>query len=369
MSTAAALAEARVLKGFMQRHGVACSIELVEGTRKPEQWLNPVGRFRVEMSHHIVSRRSQGLTPFLHLVKVGRPDVKGPLCNGYGGFDLVYRIITMGVANHSGRGGPMTIDGVTIARDVAAYFAWGTEYEGGLDDADWPPAYRRFMAAANAAVLDYLRFRNGRTTDAAHCEHSTWAPGRKSDRRGYSRNRGIAEIGAHRAGHTGYSEEYVRELQTLLNEVVGTDLEVDGRLGPITIAAVEGFQARTGLVVDGDPGPITMAALKFAAKEDDMPKFIKAGGGNRVYVTDGVTKRHVDGPTALRAEQALWGTNAIEEVSEGVLAAIPDAPTAASVAAAVGAVPGVDAEKVAQAVAAALLGDIAVTGTVRVDQQ
>lgn len=270
MSRDRALAEARVLKGFLEARGVRVSIELVEGTRKPSGWFLPPGQFRVEMSHHIVSVRTQGLTPFLHLVKVGRPDVKGPLCNGYGGWDETYRIITMGVANHSGRGGPMTLDGVTVAKDVAAYFAWGTEYEGGMNPRDWTPSYRRFMAASNAGIIDYLRHRNGKTTDQAHCEHSTWAPGRKSDRALYTRVEGIAEIRAARTGGplSGYSADYVREVQTLLKGLGYDPGPIDGDLGPRTRSAIEAFQASHGLVVDGDPGPRTLGELRKL--EDDV---------------------------------------------------------------------------------------------------
>ncbi|PYG00148.1 hypothetical protein SAMN05216184_10487 [Georgenia satyanarayanai] len=198
-----AVAEARRLKKHLERHGVKVSIELQRGAGDSGYWGHDW--HRAEMSHHVVSRRSQGTTPLLFLVKKGRPDVPGPLCNGYMGFDGVYRIITMGLANHPGPGGPITVDGITIPRDDGRYYTWGTEFEGGLDDADWPPGFRAKMGAANAGIIDWLSERHGgRVTDDAHMEHSTWArpKGRKSDRRGYSRADGIAEIKAARRGTT-----------------------------------------------------------------------------------------------------------------------------------------------------------------------
>jgi N-acetylmuramoyl-L-alanine amidase len=37
---------------------------------------------------------------------------------------------------------------------------------------------------------------------------------------------------------------------------------IDGDMGPLTEAAVRGFQSKFGLVVDGIPGPITQGKLK-----------------------------------------------------------------------------------------------------------
>jgi lysozyme len=51
-------------------------------------------------------------------------------------------------------------------------------------------------------------------------------------------------------------------IQTRLNtEGAQPELEVDGDLGPLTIAAIKAFQASHGLTVDGIAGPKTQAAL------------------------------------------------------------------------------------------------------------
>lgn len=200
-----ALDEARKLKAVMLRHGIPeVSIELQPGRPNSHgSWyaIYPVA----EMSHHTVSRYNPvNLTPVLALCKRGRSDLPGPLCNGYGGWDLTYRIITMGYANHPGRGGPLRVPtrngrGYVIPKDSARRYVWGTEYEGGLSEADWDKlltnprtrdqmTFREFMGRANAALVEYLEVVKG-----AHLEHSSWTS-RKIDRLGYTRAGGIAEL-------------------------------------------------------------------------------------------------------------------------------------------------------------------------------
>lgn len=358
-----ALAEAKVLKGFLEAQGVTVSIELMPGTRKAYGWLVPPGQFRVEMSHHIVSARHMGLTPFLALVKKGRPDVIGPLCNGYMGFDGVYRIITMGVANHPGAGGPMLAGEFIIAKDTAAYYSWGTEYEGGLNPEDWTPFFKAKMAAANAGIIDYLHHRNPKVTDACHAEHSTWAPGRKGDRLHYTRGMGIQEIKAHRAGFVigeAYTVEYIKEIQRLLNLVMGTSLREDGDLGPLTISVVKDYQESAGLFVDGDPGPITLKSLWLAAlaEDDDMATFIKGNASTAVYLLTGTYKVHIANPAILNALRDAYGTKDTKTLAQEVIDVIPTLPAPLSLEAvkvavgdAVKALPGgIDAGQVADMV-------------------
>jgi len=179
------MAEAKHLKAIMERHGVRCSIELQPGRPwSGDQWYS---RKYGIMNHHTAGSR-KGDTPSLALCKRGRTGIPGPLCNGYGGRDLVYRIITLGLANHPGQGGPLVVSGVRIPRDSARPSMWGTEWEhDGVTP--WPPEMRVFMAKANAALLEWL----GRPI-AASIEHSTWAPTRKIDRNGYTAKSGQQEI-------------------------------------------------------------------------------------------------------------------------------------------------------------------------------
>lgn len=58
----------------------------------------------------------------------------------------------------------------------------------------------------------------------------------------------------------GETDGCVTELQSLLNRQ-GAHLAVDGSFGPLTLAAVEGFQASYGISVDGVVGSQTKAAL------------------------------------------------------------------------------------------------------------
>lgn len=176
-----ALRVARELQTAMRDHGVECIIQLRQGASK-SGWLNTKSHWAGMMSHHIVSRRSHGSTPFYNLVREGRPGIPGPLANAYGGWDKRIRLITMGWANHPGAGGPLTVAGRIVPKDNARPRFFGIEYEGGLSESDWAQAdFHGWMALANAAVLDWL----GRPV-TAHVEHNTWAPSRKVDRLGYS---------------------------------------------------------------------------------------------------------------------------------------------------------------------------------------
>ncbi len=58
----------------------------------------------------------------------------------------------------------------------------------------------------------------------------------------------------------GSSGELVKTLQNLLNQN-GATLEVDGKFGPLTDAAVRAYQKANGLTVDGITGPITWGEL------------------------------------------------------------------------------------------------------------
>jgi hypothetical protein len=208
MSRENALPEAEPCGARCCKAGVPeVSIELVEGRpARATEWNN---QFVVtDMAHHTASRYSpNNLTPCLSLVKKGRSDLPGPLCNGYGGWDLCARIITLGYANHPGQGGPLTVpSGVkkppsyTIPKDSARKYAFGWEFEGGIRDADWDivltnprngkkMTFREFMARCLNGTQDQYNL----PLDA-HTEHKTWAPTRKIDRLNYTRTRAKHEM-------------------------------------------------------------------------------------------------------------------------------------------------------------------------------
>lgn len=68
------------------------------------------------------------------------------------------------------------------------------------------------------------------------------------------------------ASHTtvrkGSKGDEVRLLQTMLNQIMGAGLDVDGGFGAKTLAAVKSYQSARGLDVDGVVGPKTWAALE-----------------------------------------------------------------------------------------------------------
>ena len=174
MSREEAMARAQRLKTLIEEYGIRCSIELQTGRSGGWNGLHPHGN----LGHHVASRRSQGLTPFLWLVKAGRSDVPGPLCNGYLGFDGVARLITMDWANHPGAGGPWSVPGATIPQNNGRPYLFGWECEGGYTMADWPRQHRDIMARCFAATLRWM----GRD-ERSHGEHGNpWAVGRKVDR-------------------------------------------------------------------------------------------------------------------------------------------------------------------------------------------
>lgn len=190
MSVALAQAAAQQLRTALLDHGVrAVSLELQPGVAG-SGW--HVGTFKRGMGHHIASRPSQGATPGLAVVKNGRGGVNpltGPLANGYGGFDLIARIITMGWANHPGAGGPWSVPGWgTVPVNNGRPYIFGWEFEGGFEP--YTDEMHDFMARCGAGTLDWL----GGAPVECWDEHKGWAGPRKPDRIGYTTASGRSRI-------------------------------------------------------------------------------------------------------------------------------------------------------------------------------
>ncbi len=279
-----ALTKARNMRAVLLDHGVPeVSIELRPGRPNPYGvW--DAGFFVAEMSHHTVSRFGSNKTPCLSLVKNGRSDLDGPLANGYGGWDLCYRIITFGYANHPGQGGPFTVPALTagkftIPKDSARRYVWGTEWEGGLNEGDWDKVLtnprnfkkmtmREFMGRSNAGLEAALEIHKD-----AHLEHSTWTS-RKIDRLHYSRAEGIAEKAPYRdikpepelptIDFTNVRSQFrrflnlergkveplwgVKHVQKALNGRYNAGLKIDGIVGASTANAWEKHERRIGVI-------------------------------------------------------------------------------------------------------------------------
>jgi hypothetical protein len=203
MSQSTALAAARLLRDALLDHGAAAvsspwtgrvggvSIELQEGRGpKPDPW--HCRTFVAHLNHHTASATitPDRLTPALWICKNGRTDLQGPLCGGYGGGDFVYRIITMGWANHPGLGGPAEFAGRVVPQDNGRPYLFGTEWDWpGLLSTPWPDAYLEWMARCNAGVLDWL----GVPAHGQGEHKDPWAPDRKVDRRLITRAQSIAD--------------------------------------------------------------------------------------------------------------------------------------------------------------------------------
>lgn len=200
MTQALALAEAKQLQKIVQSKGVKCTIELKVG--RPWAGDDWYSEKEVLMNHHTAGP-SSGLTPSYGVCRNGRPGVPGPLCNGYGGRDLVFRIVTMGLANHPGEGGPLTVAGVRLPKDSARIASFGIEWEHNGTSV-WPAAMKEFMGKVGAAVIEWMD-----RPVTASIEHSSWTT-RKIDRNLF-----------HRSGSTG---------QALIRPYMGT-IEEDDFMG------------------------------------------------------------------------------------------------------------------------------------------
>lgn len=276
MSLQTARAEAERLKMIMAKHGVKASVEIQAG--RPWSGDAYYSRKHVIMNHDTVASM-RGNTPSLAVCKGGRPGLPGPLCNGYGGRDRIYRIITMGLGNHPGVGGPLTVGGFTIPKDSARISAWGTEWEhDGVSP--WPPYMAEFMGRSNAALCEFWRVPISRVV-----EHATWTR-RKIDRSpGYTRTGSTGQAEVRRWGGAPVAKPVTPpkpgpapKPPTVL-PTKPKPLAVDGDWGPATwkrtqmlvrvpqtgktnLATRKAVQRYLKVAADGDWGKVTIRALQ-----------------------------------------------------------------------------------------------------------
>jgi hypothetical protein len=119
--------------------------------------------------HTATSLRAQGDMPTLHILREGRPDLPGPLCQIGLSRSGVVHVIASGKANHAGRGAwkGCTASGRTVGIEV--------EHPG---TGGWKSSQLDAFDLTVAAVLDGLSLDADR-----YCGHREWAlpPGRKVD--------------------------------------------------------------------------------------------------------------------------------------------------------------------------------------------
>ncbi len=265
-----ARAEASQLKAVMQRWGVRCSIELQAG--RNGAWIVPK---YLRMHHHTATRPSQGATPALGIVKTGRPDVPGPLANGYGGYDLVFRIITMGLANHPGQGGPIIIDGVAVPRDSMRSPSFGVEWEGGYEE--WTPQFLEFMGRADNALAEWMR-----RPDTSQLEHKTWAPTRKIDRYKFTRERGMGLTRMWSDQEEDMTPDQAKTLDNVAERLIRMekDLTAVHKRAP-------GYFAKDPAATDSvvyyvDAAHQSKVSMSVGGKLHELLKFFHAGAGHEV---------------------------------------------------------------------------------------
>jgi len=80
-------------------------------------------------------------------------------------------------------------------------------------------------------------------------------------------------------------QDYIRWVQSALNNIIGLNLNVDGIMGPQTSSAIRGFQQKNGLVVDGVAGPKTESALRAALGNSPIPRS-KSEGLEEIWILE-----------------------------------------------------------------------------------
>jgi len=113
------------------------------------------------------------------------------------------------------------------------------------------------------------------------------------------------------------SSEYVRWVQSALNQIMALRLPLDGMMGPALRSALRSFQKREGLPVDGVVGPETERAL-LAARGGTPPETSdKASASEFEYEWESEVNR--SSPEYIRwVQQALNKTIGVQLVVDGI---------------------------------------------------
>lgn len=128
---------------------------------------NPSFRPRGVVCHHTGPGSTEGL---LRLVKVGRPDLPGPLCNIFLSKAGVAHVVAAGRANHAGAGTWQGLEG------NGSVFGIEAEHPGDRLT-EWPPIQVEAYEKVCAGLLTLTPTKD----PALVCAHFEWAPLRKID--------------------------------------------------------------------------------------------------------------------------------------------------------------------------------------------
>lgn len=193
--------------------------------KEPERWLAMV-------DHHTASNRNSGPRPALGIVRNGRPDVPGPLCNLLLDRRGIHVCIASGAANHPGVSYLPLNGGISSG---VKYWALGREIE--LDGIGEPfptdgPQHEA-MVVGNAAICTYLGIDPG--TGLWDHKSICRPVGRKIDVRPYDLAAGRTAVARRMTGTTPQPptrpEEYFDMDEATFNRLL--DERLDAKLEPI----------------------------------------------------------------------------------------------------------------------------------------
>lgn len=171
------------LPDYLRKWGL--EVETVPGWERRGKEFS--SRPKVVIGHHTATPASRrGDLPSLKILRDGRSDLPGPLCQVAGGRSGRVYVIAAGKANHGGPGDWKSVKSSSLTV--------GIEMEHPGDGSSWNPHQLRSFDLISVALLDML----GQKSDM-YCGHREWAnpPGRKPDPRGVDLNLQRARLQAH----------------------------------------------------------------------------------------------------------------------------------------------------------------------------
>jgi hypothetical protein len=108
------------------------------------------------IAHHTASGRTSGNFASLRIVRDGRSDLPGPLCQFLLGRDGTVRVIAGGYANHAGTGGPRA----GVPANLGNSHAYGIEAENNGTGEPWAPEMLNAYYRLCAALMDWMGTRD-----------------------------------------------------------------------------------------------------------------------------------------------------------------------------------------------------------------